>query len=221
VCNTGSCNLQVTSAAVGYADFTLINDPFPATVSPDSCLDLVVRFTPLLPGKKSCGLVINSDDPDTPVVVRTLTARTPPALSLHSGLVDPYGHLGSTTKQGSTFGLIYLQPFSPQWAWDARLALARFDGKPGQDDVDLITAGAEARFTFNPAAPLRIFLNGGLGIYHFDPGDVEGGLSLGLGLAVSTGDAMSLELTYDYHLALTASPDLEYGQLQLGAVFYF
>lgn len=77
VCNVGLCNLNVTSVLVDCPDFTLINNPFPALVSPDSCLDLVVRFTPISAGPKTCNLTINSNDPETPVVTRVLTANTP------------------------------------------------------------------------------------------------------------------------------------------------
>jgi putative hemolysin len=77
ICNVGACNLEVSSASVDCADFTLMNNPFPATVSPDSCLDLVVAFTPTSAGPKSCVLTINSDDPDTPVKTLELTANTP------------------------------------------------------------------------------------------------------------------------------------------------
>jgi len=82
VCNVGDCSLEVTSAAISAcpeADFTLVSNPFPATVRPGACLDLVVRFTPssCTPEQKMCDLVITSDDPDTPVVTRVLTASTP------------------------------------------------------------------------------------------------------------------------------------------------
>ncbi len=81
VCNVGACNLNVTSVAFDPAcpDFTLVNNPFPAPVSPDSCLDVVIRFTPTSPGPKSCNLVITSDDPDTPIIIKTVTANTPAA----------------------------------------------------------------------------------------------------------------------------------------------
>src|SRR5262249_419688 len=81
VCNVGACNLNVTSAAFepACADFTLVNNPFPATVSHDSCNDIVIRFTPTSAGPKSCTLVIRSDDPDSPIVTATGTANTPAA----------------------------------------------------------------------------------------------------------------------------------------------
>ncbi len=81
VCNVGKCNLAVTSVVFNppCADFTLINNPFPAAVSPDSCNDVVIRFTPTSAGPKICTLVITSDDPDTPTITKTVTANTPAA----------------------------------------------------------------------------------------------------------------------------------------------
>ena len=79
VCNVGACDLHVTGASIDCPDFTLVNNPFPATVSHDSCLNLVIRFTPTSPGPKSCTLTITSDDPNNPVVNLTVTANTPAA----------------------------------------------------------------------------------------------------------------------------------------------
>jgi len=77
VCNVGACNLAVSNVSIDCADFTLINNPFPAVVSPGSCPEAMVRFTPTSAGPKSCQLTITSEDPDTPVVNLTLTANTP------------------------------------------------------------------------------------------------------------------------------------------------
>ena len=221
VCNTGECNLSVTGAAVSCADFTLINNPFPAKVSPGSCLALVVGFTPRRPGLKSCSLAIASDDPDSPLVSRTLTARTPPLLSLHAGLVDPHGALHGIAKRGSTFNLDFVYPFRPQWAWDIRLGSSRFDGRGGHPDTSLGTLSADARFTVNPGAPLHLFLNGGLGLYHFNPGDFAGGGNLGIGLNLPVGRRFAIEATYNYHWAFTSSPSLDFSQVQLGLLVSF
>jgi hypothetical protein len=80
ICNVANtCNLNVTSVAFDPAclDFELKNNPFPAPVSHDSCLDVTTQFTPTSGGAKSCTLKIMSDDPDTPVASVTLTANTP------------------------------------------------------------------------------------------------------------------------------------------------
>jgi hypothetical protein len=77
VCNVGPCDLAVISVSVDCADFTLINNPFPAPVSPDSCQDVLVRFTPTSAGPKTCTLTVVTDDPDEPVIELTLTANTP------------------------------------------------------------------------------------------------------------------------------------------------
>jgi hypothetical protein len=124
-------------------------------------------------------------------------------------------------RDGSALDLDFLSPLGPDWAVVLRLGFARFDGQPGQPDTELWKLGANAKYTFNPAAAVQVFLNGGPNLYHFDPGSVEGGVNLGLGLNVPAGSRFSFEAAYDYHLALTASPDLEYGQLQLGLLISF
>lgn len=221
VCNLGGCDLDVSGAAIGCTDFTLLSNPFPATIPAGSCVDLVVGFTPALPGPKSCQLTVSSNDPDTPVVARTLTARTPPKFSLHAGLVDPSGALGAVADQGSTFNLDFVYPFTTQLAWDVRLGYSSFDGQLGLPDISLWTLDANIKFTVNPAAPVRFFLNGGLGIYHFDPGTFEGGGNVGLGLNVPVGSRFDFEATYNYHNAFTAAPDLEFNQFQLGFLVSF
>src|SRR5207249_10657527 len=58
-------------------DFVLVNNPFPAVVSHEACVDVVIRFTPTTCGSKSCNLRILSDDPDSPVINLLVTANTP------------------------------------------------------------------------------------------------------------------------------------------------
>ena len=77
--NFGACNLNVTSVAFDppCPDFTIDNNPFPATISPDSGGNIAIRFTPTSAGPKSCTLKILSNDPDTPVIIVPVTANTP------------------------------------------------------------------------------------------------------------------------------------------------
>jgi len=78
VCNVGACDLEVISASLGAcADFTIVNNPFPAPVGPDVCVPLTIRFTPTSPGPKMCDLVVTTDDPDQPTVTIQVTANTP------------------------------------------------------------------------------------------------------------------------------------------------
>jgi hypothetical protein len=210
VCNTGACKLSVTAASVNCSDFSLINNPFPATVLPGACLDLGVKFHPTRPGPRSCELTIASDDPDSPSVVRTLTGRSPALFSVNVGLANPHGALSSVVKQGSTFNLGLVYPIRPRWAWDLRLGVNRFDGRSGGPDVDAWTLSPNIRYILNPGGWVRVFLNAGVGAYHFDPGDFEGGWNLGLGINVPAGPRFSIEGTYNYCSAFTASPDLEF-----------
>jgi photosystem II stability/assembly factor-like uncharacterized protein len=221
VCNSGTCALQVNGATIDCADFTLVGNPLPSSLAAGSCLDLHIAFTPLLPGRRICHLTVASADPDTPVVIRTLSAHTPPALSIHAGLANPHGTLSPTANQGSTFNLDFVYPVRPHLAWDARLGYTRLDGATGQPDTGISYVGANAKFTINPAASVRVFLNGGPGLYHFNPGSFKGGLNLGLGLNVPAGPRFAFEATYNYNWAVTGSPTLRYDQVQLGLLISF
>lgn len=221
VCNIGQCPLAVTGASVGCADFTLVGSPLPATLPAGACLDLTVAFTPLLPGPKSCQLEIASDDPDTPLVTRTLSAKTPPSLSVHAGWVDSHGALANVADDGSSFELDFTNPVWTDLDWQLRLGHSRFDGATGLPDTKVWRLGVNAKYTFNPGAPLQVFVNGGPDLYHFDPGSFEGGVNLGLGLHVPAGSLFSFEATYDYNRALTPSPDLPFSQVMLGMLVSF
>jgi hypothetical protein len=180
-----------------------------------------VAFTPQLPGPKSCQLEIASDDPDTPVVTRTLTAKTPPHFSVHAGWVDSHGALGTVANDGSSFELDFTNPITTHLALQLRLGHSRFDGAAGLPDTKVWRLGVNPRYTFNPAATLQVFVNGGPDLFHFEPGNVEGGANLGLGLHLSPGQLFSFELTYDYNRALTPSPDLPFSQIMLGMLVSF
>ncbi len=81
----GACSLSVLNAALnaGCTDFTLVNNPFPATVSSNSCLALTVKFTPTSVGSKSCTVTVSSNDPANSSVTIPLTGTTPtPSLSI-------------------------------------------------------------------------------------------------------------------------------------------
>lgn len=75
ICNTGDCALRVTSVAFKRKSryWKLINDPFPATLHPGSCLGLVIRYWAAERYARACELVIASDDPAAPE--RTLDLR--------------------------------------------------------------------------------------------------------------------------------------------------
>ena len=79
VCNVGKCNLAVASLSFvgGCGEFVLVNNPFPAVVSPDSCMDAVIRYVPTNCGPASCTLRVVTDDPDTPIIDLVVTANTP------------------------------------------------------------------------------------------------------------------------------------------------
>ncbi len=149
--------------------------------------------------------------------------RTGRAWSIHAGTVDPHGVLNTAFDGDFTLNLDYVRSINRRWDWDLRLGLSRFDAKGGiPRDLDVWNLSGNLKYTLNPGAPLRTFVNGGLGAYYLDPpGDLEGGYNIGVGLAVPLSPTITGELTYNYHETVTATPDIKFGKLQLGLLFSF
>jgi hypothetical protein len=78
ICNVGDCNLNVISVAFKRKSryWKLVNNPFPATLHPGSCLGVVVRYRAMERCPVSSELVIASDDPATPVKTLDVMAYT-------------------------------------------------------------------------------------------------------------------------------------------------
>jgi len=78
ICNVGDCDLHVTSVAFKRKNrhWKLINNPFPATLHPGSCLGVVIRYKATEKCPICCELVITSDDPVTPVKTLDMMAYT-------------------------------------------------------------------------------------------------------------------------------------------------
>lgn len=78
VCNVGDCDLHVTSVAFKRKSrhWKLINNPFPATLHPGSCLCVVILYKATEKCPRCCELVIESDDPNDPVKTLDVMAYT-------------------------------------------------------------------------------------------------------------------------------------------------
>jgi hypothetical protein len=78
ICNVGECGLHVTSVAFRRKrrHWKLINNPFPATLQPGSCMNLVIRYIAAEKCPRSCELEIKSDDPNMPVKIMDVLAYT-------------------------------------------------------------------------------------------------------------------------------------------------
>ena len=62
-------------------DFCLVNNPFPATVRPGTNLGILIQYTPSCDGARCCELIIESDDPVTPIKKLIVTGRMHRTLS--------------------------------------------------------------------------------------------------------------------------------------------
>jgi len=78
LCNTGACELHIAEVALRrqHKAFRLINNPFPATLRPGSCLSVVVQYHAIEKEPKACQLVIHCDDPHAPVTLLDIVAHT-------------------------------------------------------------------------------------------------------------------------------------------------
>ena len=78
ICNVGECALHVGSVAFKRKNphWKLINNPFPATLAPGSCLGVVIRYKATEKCPIACELVITSDDPTMPVKTLDVMAYT-------------------------------------------------------------------------------------------------------------------------------------------------
>jgi hypothetical protein len=78
VCNVGDCALHVSH--VGFRRkrrcFRLINNPFPATLHPGSCLNVVIQYRAIERVSRSCELIIESNDPEHPIRCLDVLAYT-------------------------------------------------------------------------------------------------------------------------------------------------
>ncbi|MGA8111182.1 MAG: choice-of-anchor D domain-containing protein [Acidobacteriaceae bacterium] len=77
ICNVGDCKLRIASVEFSRKrhNFRLINNPFPATLHPGSCLCVVIEYRASCE-PECCELVIRSDDPADPVRVLDVVAFT-------------------------------------------------------------------------------------------------------------------------------------------------
>ncbi len=78
VCNTGDCALNVTSVHFKRRSphWKLLHNPFPEKLRPGSCLPVVIQYHATERCARICELIIESDDPVTPVKCIEVQAYT-------------------------------------------------------------------------------------------------------------------------------------------------
>ena len=78
VCKVGDCDLHITSVRFKHKShhWKLLHNPFPATLLAGSCLDVVIRYKATEKCVRSSELIIESDDPNTPVKITEVLAYT-------------------------------------------------------------------------------------------------------------------------------------------------
>ena len=154
VCNTGTCDLHVTSVSFvpATADFQIVEpSPTPGSplvISPDSCVPFHIRFTPTSCGPKAAILQILSDDPTTPVFVCPVQGDTqcasaadldvPAGIPFRATVIQQHGNCFTdalpaypTHIKGHPPGLVFLLWALSRVGADVRLQGLRPPHRPG------------------------------------------------------------------------------------------
>jgi hypothetical protein len=78
ICNAGECYLDVAEVRFKRRSrhWKLLHNPFPAKLHPGSCLPLVIQYRATEKCARSCELIIESNDPLTPVKIVEVLAYT-------------------------------------------------------------------------------------------------------------------------------------------------
>jgi Abnormal spindle-like microcephaly-assoc'd, ASPM-SPD-2-Hydin len=78
ICNVGDCVLQVTAVKFKRKSrhWKLLHNPFPAKLHPGSCLSVVIQYKAAEKCARACELIIESNDPATPVKFIDVLAYT-------------------------------------------------------------------------------------------------------------------------------------------------
>ena len=76
ICNTGNANLAINSISSDNPQFSLNNPTggYPVTIGAASCFPFQASYTPVSGQPTTATLTINTNDPETPVVLATLNA---------------------------------------------------------------------------------------------------------------------------------------------------
>ncbi|MCK9688551.1 porin family protein [Scleromatobacter humisilvae] len=141
-------------------------------------------------------------------------ANGPWAAWLGLGATIPHGSFSNAHDGGfaGTLGLEYA--INPQLSVEATLAAHHFDGKGGADAIDVTAFGVDAKYYVTPA-PLRWFVDGGIGIYAFDPGSTRFGGTIGGGVQVGLGHGWAIEGRYNLQSVTSNAPDTTWSTLQV------
>jgi hypothetical protein len=140
--------------------------------------------------------------------------------ALYGGVGIPHRGFAGTNEWGPAGAVDLEYMFTPYMAALVQGGIDRFPGKSGQPTTTVLRGSANLKaYLLN--GRFRIFLLGGGGVYHFDPGQTRGGAAGGGGFQVLLAHAFALEAMYLYHGIINASPTTAYSDALAGIRFRF
>jgi hypothetical protein len=146
------------------------------------------------------------------------------ALFLDFGAGIPHGTFSNVFDTGFSFnaGLEYM--FNPNFSAEGIFGYHRFGSKLPEATTNLniyqFSANAKAYFVALPNK-FRPFVNGGIGVYKFNPGSSRFGGNVGAGVLYEVTPKFGVQGSYNYHMINTPGTTTRFSTLQGGVRFVF
>jgi hypothetical protein len=137
------------------------------------------------------------------------------SIGVRAGISDPEGVLANSVDAGFAFDVdlerrMGATPFAAQ----AVFGFNTF-GDAGFGDLNASHFSGNLKAYF-PMGPVRMFVNGGAGVYWLDPGDTKGGSNLGFGVQFDVAPRIAIEGAYNFHVVATEGDATKFSTYQGG-----
>jgi hypothetical protein len=122
------------------------------------------------------------------------------AAGVRAGVVIPHGDLAEGQSSGPAINAALEYAVTDMVALELIGGYRSFRGSEGAADLSVLRFSGNAKLHLGAGAT-RPFLNGGGGVYFFDPGDTEIGGNVGAGLLFALTPRFGVEVSYNLYAA--------------------
>lgn len=144
------------------------------------------------------------------------------ALFLDVGAGFPHGTFSNGFDTGFNLDAGVEVLLHPRLSAEAIFGYHRFPASTtGHLDLYQYSANAKVYLLLPPTAPLRVFVNGGVGAYTLSPGSTYVGGNLGAGISYDLTEHLGLQVSYGFHTVNTPSSATRFSTLQAGLRYAF
>ena len=161
--------------------------------------------------------------------IEAIEAQTPGGfrrwgLSLHAGASIPHGNFNTVFNPGPNVGVDLEYRLHPQVSLEAIYTYHRFNGETFGSitvpDLNLHQFSGNLKVYTN-TSPVRLFFNGGGGVYHFDPSSTHGGINVGGGVQFDVTPTFAVDAMYNFNNVFTSGSNTRFSTVQAGVRWRF